>query len=87
MVFIRKQGAIELLKKALALKPGAMRISRRLAEPVDKVEGSDGLFKLLKDRNCNMGYRTMHVMAQHLVRSGYFLNKPWYRENIRCFLH
>ena len=83
----RKKRAIQLLQKALELKPGTMVASRRLAELVDKVEGSDGLYELLKDRNCNMAYRTLHVMARHLVRSGYFLNKPWYRENISCFIH
>jgi len=83
----RRKRAIQLLKKALALKPGAIIASGRLAELVDKVEGSDGLYKLLKDRNCNMAYRTLHVMARHLVRSGYFLNKPWYRKNIKCFKH
>ena len=82
----RKKRAIQLLKMALKLKPGAMIVSRRLAELVDKVDGSDGLFKLLSDRNCNMAYRTLHVMARHLVRSGYFMNKPWFRENIRCFI-
>jgi lauroyl/myristoyl acyltransferase len=83
----RRKRAIQLLKNALALKPGAMIVSRRLAELVDKVEGSDGLFELLKDRNCNMAYRTLHVVAHHLVRTGYFFTKPWYRENIRCFIH
>jgi lauroyl/myristoyl acyltransferase len=83
----RRKRAIQLLKKALALKPGAMIISRRLAELVDKVDGPDGLYELIKDRNCNMAYRTLHVMARHLVRSGYFLDKRWYRENINCFLH
>ncbi|MCK5479904.1 MAG: tetratricopeptide repeat protein, partial [Gammaproteobacteria bacterium] len=81
----RRKRAIKLLKKALALKPGAMIVSRRLAELVDKVDGSDGLFELLKDRNCNMAYRTLHITARHLVRSGYFLNKSWYRANIKCF--
>jgi KDO2-lipid IV(A) lauroyltransferase len=83
----RRRRAIQLLKKALALKPGAMVVSRRLAELVDRVKGSDGLFELLKDRNCNMAYRTLHVVARHLVRSGYFLNKPWFRKNIKCFIH
>ena len=83
----RRKRAIKLLKKALALKPGAMIVSRRLAELVDKVDGSDGLFELLKDRNCNMAYRTLHITARHLVRSGYFLNKSWYRANIKCFKH
>lgn len=81
----RKKRAIKLLTKALALKPGAMVVSRRLVELVDKVEGSDGLFELLKDRNCNISYRTLQLMVQHLVKSGYFLDKPWFRENIRCF--
>lgn|GEM_PF-4918215 len=83
----RRKRAIQLLKKALALKPGAMAVSRRLAELVDRVDGSDGLFALLKDRNCNMAYRTLHVMALHLVRSGYFKNKPRFQKNIKCFIH
>ena len=80
----RKKRAIRLLQMALELKPGAMIASRRLAELVDKVEGSDGLNKLLIDPNCNMSYRILHDIACHLVRSGYFLNKAGYLKMIKC---
>ena len=82
-----RKRAIELLKRALALKPGAMVLSRRLVELVDKAEGPDGLFKLLGDRNCNMAYRTLHVMVTHLLTTGDYFDKPWYRRNIRCYIH
>jgi len=83
----QKKRAIRLLRMALELKPGAIIASGRLAELVGKVEGPKGLNELLKDPNCNMSYRTLHVIACRLVRSGYFLNKPWYQGMIKCFKH
>jgi lauroyl/myristoyl acyltransferase len=83
----RTKRAIQLLRMALELKPGAMVASGRLAELVDKVEGPDGLNELLTDPDCKMSYRTLHVVACHLVRSGYFLNKPGYRGMIKCIQH
>lgn len=83
----RKKRAVQLLAKALEVKPGAIAVSRRLVELVDRVYGPDGVFELLKDRHCNLAYRTVHVMARHLVRSGYFLNKPWFKQNIKCFIY